>query len=75
MLPMIPQDKANHAVYGTVIYGIVKIVTQNKDWALIAVCAAAVLKEIYDKVSKKGDPEILDALATVMPALLIYMGD
>ena len=34
--------------------------------------AIAVAKEIYDKVSKKGTPEILDIVYTVAPCALNY---
>ena len=35
--------------------------------------AIAVAKEIYDKVSKKGTPEILDIVYTVAPAVINYL--
>ena len=41
-------------------------------YALYICIAIAVAKEIYDKISKKGTPEILDVVYTVAPAVINY---
>ena len=78
-LPLIRQDLANHAVYGSVVFtvGYMLAPVINKPALLIGallVVAFAIAKEIYDKVSKKGTPDPLDAIATVAgaaPAALV----
>jgi formiminotetrahydrofolate cyclodeaminase len=67
-LPVLPQDKANHAVYGAVIAAIVSIV--GLPLALLVVAGFALGKEVYDWRQNK-QPEVLDALATVCGGLLV----
>ena len=67
-LPVLPQDKANHAVYGAVIAAIVSIV--GLPLALLVVAGFALGKEVYDWHQNK-QPEMLDALATVCGGLLV----
>jgi len=67
-LPVLPQDKANHAVYGAVIAAIVSIV--GLPLALLVVAGFALGKEVYDWRQNK-QPEMLDALATVCGGLLV----
>ena len=66
-LPVLPQDKANHAVYGAVIAAIVSIV--GLPLALLVVAGFALGKEVYDWHQNK-QPEMLDALATVCLSLI-----
>jgi len=40
-------------------------------YSLILVCIAAVGKEVYDKVSKKGTCEVLDAVATIAGGVVV----
>ena len=42
-------------------------------YALYICIAVAVGKEIYDKISKKGTPEILDIAYTVAPCAINYL--
>jgi hypothetical protein len=67
-LPLLPQDKANHAVYGAVIAAIVSIV--GLPLALLVVAGFALGKEVYDWRQNK-QPEIMDAIATVCGGLLV----
>ena len=63
MLPTLAFDKANHFVYGAVIAAPVAVVSPL---AAAAVCAAfAIGKEIRDKVTGKGNPELMDAVVTM----------
>lgn len=64
------QDKANHIVYGAIIASVCSVVFALHI-ALIAVLAIALAKELYDKLSKRGTPELLDVLATVFGGLLV----
>jgi hypothetical protein len=67
---LIPQDKANHFVYGFLIFAFFTLFFTELTCLLIVVFIAAG-KEIYDKLSKKGTPEILDFVFTVIPALIL----
>jgi len=72
-LPVLPQDKANHFVYGAVIMALAALVVQPLQ-ALAVVGAFAVLKEGVDwwlnrKGGKRG-VEVLDVLATVAGGLI-----
>ena len=68
-LPQLPQDKANHLIYGLLIFILVHFFF-GVVAGLLAGTVAAVAKEVYDKVSGKGNPELLDALATIAGAVL-----
>ena len=67
-LPVLPQDKANHAIYGAVIAAIVSVV--GLPLALLVVAGFAIGKEVYDWRQNK-QPEMLDAVATVCGGLLV----
>lgn len=69
-LPQLPQDKANHVVYGTMVYAIA-VPFLGPLVSLIPVALVAIGKEVYDKKSGTGTPDVWDALATVAgPAAL-----
>lgn len=68
--PLIPQDKANHAVYGSAIFTAVAVLAAFLGGlpllaGLAAVTAVAIVKEIYDKVSGTGTPDPWDFVWTV----------
>lgn len=62
-LPQLPQDKANHFVYGAVLFALVGAAA-GPLWALAGVAAAAVAKEVYDSTGR-GHVEFADAAATL----------
>jgi hypothetical protein len=71
-LPQLPQDKANHFAYGFIIFAGSSIFLN--DWlSLVVVTAFGLSKEIYDKVSKKGNPEVLDFVATITPGIILTL--
>ena len=72
MLPLIPQDKANHVIYGMIIYYIVQFILSPVA-TLALVVTFAISKEVHDWLSKKGTPEFLDFVSTVMGALPLYI--
>lgn len=72
MLPLIPQDKANHVIYGMIIYYLVQF-SLTPYAALATVAVFAVAKEVYDWASKRGTPEFLDIMATVLGALPLFI--
>jgi hypothetical protein len=74
MMPQLPQDKANHAVYGALIFLLALAITRRMDVAYGLVVLAAVGKEVLDWLSNQRairagltpthGVEWLDALAT-----------
>ncbi len=65
MLPIIPQDKANHFIYGLAIFLAVGLAFGAIPGLVAAVLIGAA-KEIYDRVSGKGTPDVYDFVATVV---------
>jgi hypothetical protein len=63
MLPLIPIDKANHVVYGAVLF-IALMPVAGVAWAAGAVVVAAAAKELRDATGR-GTPEWMDFLATI----------
>lgn len=88
-LPQLAQDKANHYIYGGIIalvsaaFGPAALaplgIALGAIWcAAIGAVAAGAMKEVWDKVSGKGDPNVWDFLATCSGApgimLALWMG-
>jgi hypothetical protein len=80
-LPTIPHDKAMHACYGaalSLVGALLAYATQRPLWAgaLILAVVFAVATEIRDRITKRGTPELLDAVATVagaLPAVIVSL--
>ena len=70
-LPLIPHDKANHFIYGFVIFVLSNLVL-NEWTSLAVVCLFAFGKEIYDEW-KYGGFDIYDAIYTIAPALILTL--
>jgi hypothetical protein len=70
-LPLIPQDKANHFVYGFIIFFILNLVL-SPYFALIGAIVAAVAKEVYDQI-KYGGFDYKDAIVTVVPGVMLTL--
>ena len=68
----IPADKANHFIYGLVLFAALAFPI-NPIFALASVILVGVLKEIYDKVTGTGTPDMLDAVATSLGGLAGYI--
>lgn len=60
----ISHDKLLHYVVGTIVYALCSMLIGM--YALIVVVVIAVGKEAYDYYTKKGTPEVMDAVATVL---------
>lgn len=71
MLPQIPQDKANHFIYGFVIYILATFIFSNLI-SLGIVLIVAVGKEAYDS-KHKGSVEVLDVVATLLPSFILFI--
>ena len=70
-LPLIPHDKANHFIYGFVIFVLSNLVL-NEWFSLTIVCLFAFGKEIYDEW-KYGGFDLYDAIYTIAPALILTL--
>lgn len=75
---LIPQDKANHFIYGLIlaIIGAIIFAIIGLNFLIGAIVFSVVfgaLKELYDKYSGKGDPDIRDFLATCAGVLPIVI--
>jgi len=71
MLPLLPQDKANHFAYGAILAAIGCLFSPLAGAALCV--AFAVGKEVYDRLSGKGNPEFLDAIATIAGGVIVII--
>ena len=68
-LPQLPQDKANHFVYGVGIF-IVCLFFVSPVYAFAIVATIGALKEIvHDKIMGKGTPDFWDFVATAAGGL------
>lgn len=70
-LPLIPQDKANHIVYGFVIYFIANLFL-NTYYSLGIVIIFALSKEAIDQVKYKGF-DWKDLVVTLIPAIMFLI--
>lgn len=68
-LPLIPEDKANHFVYGIVIYFIVNLVLGLIAAVALGV-AAAIGKEFYDDHHPNHTADWKDAAYTIAGVIL-----
>lgn len=67
-----PEDKANHFITGLYIFLLFGVFI-HPIVGLSAAIVAGILKEIYDKLSGKGTPDIWDAVATAGGGLLGFV--
>lgn len=70
-LPLIPQDKANHFIYGFVIYFLLNLFF-NDYTSFAFVFLFAFSKEVYDEY-KYGGFDLKDLLTTLIPAFLLIL--
>jgi hypothetical protein len=82
-LPQLPQDKANHFVYGFLIFVISLIIINTLEvfniktgsfitnyLPLLNVITIAILREVYGKVMRNRWG-LLDIIATIFPAIIL----
>lgn len=82
-LNSIPRDKLLHFAIGVVIYLLINILTiyfieipdeiSRNNINLLSVLIIGVLIEIYQKITKTGTPEILDAIAVLLGGGCMYV--
>lgn len=68
---MIPTDKVLHFIVGAVICLMLMQIIDY--WAILPIIIIGALKEIYDKVSKKGTPDFYDFLYTVLGGSFVLL--
>jgi len=83
MMPQLPQDKANHAIYGALIFLLALAITRRMDVAYGLVVLAAAGKEAIDWISNQRairagaapthGVEWFDALATCAGGAVPYL--
>jgi len=71
MLPMFEKDKANHFIYGAVIYGLTALVI-TPVFCLIAVFVIAVAKELFDFYNRNKF-SYGDIMATELGAIVAFV--
>ena len=71
----IPNDKLKHYMVGSILGLSVILISY---YSILIVLAFAIGKEVYDKLSKKGTPEVADAVYTIVGGLVtilpVYFG-
>lgn len=73
-LPLIPQDKANHFVYGAVVGALVAAVTGYPNAALVSAVVLGFVKEMYDLATKTGTPDWRDVVWTAAGGVCVWLG-
>lgn len=73
-LPLIPQDKASHFVYGAAIGALAAFATGHPNAALAAAVAFGFVKEVYDLVTGKGTPDWRDVAWTAAGGACVWFG-
>lgn len=69
---LIPVDKANHFIAGTIIYCLA-ILFLSPITALIPVILAGGAKEMYDYWTDKGTPDFNDFIFTILGAIPVLI--
>jgi len=72
LMYQIPADKANHTIYGLGLF-ILMAWLRDPVFALLLVIAVGIVKEVYDKVTETGTPDVWDAVATACGGLAGYL--
>jgi len=68
---VIPLDKQLHFYSGGMLAGL--LMPLSVQLAVFGVIFAAIGKELYDLLSKRGTPEIMDAFATIVGGSVIVI--
>ena len=71
MLPMLPHDKANHAIYGAAAAAVGCL--HSVEAGAILCLVLGVGKEIWDRASRKGTPDIMDSVATLAGGAIVCL--
>ena len=68
---MIARDKIYHFIAGIVITIIVYMLTKSILIGFICTSLIGTIKEMYDELSNKGTPEILDYVYTILGSIIV----
>jgi uncharacterized protein YfiM (DUF2279 family) len=71
---LIPQDKANHFVYGATISALAIRASGSRNAGLVAAAVFAIGKELYDWITGKGSPDWHDAAWTILGGVVVWAG-
>jgi VanZ family protein len=71
-LPVIKQDKANHFIYGCVIYSLSSLLF-TIPYSLLIVAVIAGLKELHDKYTPGSQVEVKDWIYTMLGCLPVLL--
>jgi hypothetical protein len=72
-LPLIPEDKANHFLYGALAFLV--IYWLSDPWMAVFGCiVVAVGKELWDLLTGKGNSEVADFVWTIVGSLTVFLG-
>lgn len=66
------EDKLKHFYIGSFVLFIC-LCFFSMWWSFLIVSLVAITKEIFDYISKKGTPEFLDFLFTILPSILYLL--
>ena len=69
-LTQIPHDKLLHLSTGLIIYSIIAVISPLIALTVVSIIAAT--KEVYDKTTGKGTPELADFIYTITTPLLLF---
>ncbi len=72
LIKLLPYDKALHLLGGMIIF----LIANNfllGGWSLLVVLIAAISVEVIDYVSKKGTPELMDIVYTMVGGLIPFI--
>jgi hypothetical protein len=72
LMYQVPADKANHFIYGLVLF-IALTIARDPLFALALVVVVGIVKEVYDKVTATGTPDFWDAVATAAGGFVGYI--
>jgi VanZ family protein len=71
-LPQLLQDKANHFIYGLVIFAVLYYL-YPVGVAFATVLSIAILKEMLDKTYNRSFPSLWDVIATMSGAIIAFV--
>lgn len=73
LIAKIPKDKLLHAILGIYVYLFSRICFKESLAILIVVLVGIGIELIHDKWMKRGEPELMDVLATIVGGVSIMI--
>lgn len=71
-IPVIPADKANHLAYGALLACLGALAAGPVIGAALCLFFA-IAKESFDRITKRGNPELMDAVWTAAGGALVLV--